>query len=177
METIDIILLVLLAIGAIKGYMKGLVVEVFSLVAFFIGLFFAVEFTTPVALEFFEDNPWFNVISIAVFLAIFLVIIIVINLVAKVIKKVLNMTFFGLFDSVLGAILGVVKWSLILSVVLWLFSSVGVTLPSSYVDDSFLFPLIAVVGPTLFEWAGELLPFFKDIFDSMDKFDRKGRLA
>lgn len=177
METIDIILIILLVLGAVKGYMKGLVVEVFSLIAFFLGLFVAIEFTTPLAVEFFGDNPWFHLISIAVFLAVFLVIIIVINLLAKLIKKVLNMTFFGLFDSVLGAILGVLKWSLILSVVLWLFRSVGLTLPKEYVDDSFLFPIVAVVGPTVFDWAGQLVPFFKDIFDSMDAFERKGSLA
>jgi membrane protein required for colicin V production len=177
METIDIILLILLALGAVKGYSKGLIVEVFSLVAFFLGLFIAIEFTTPLSLRFFGENPMFHVISIAVFLVIFLIIILIINLIAKAIKQVLNMTFFGLFDSILGGVLGIVKWALILSVVLWLFKSVGLTLPRSYVDDSFLFPIVAAVGPTLFDWASQVLPFFRDIFDSMDKFERKGRLA
>ena len=68
MEVIDIVLIVLLALGAVKGYNKGLIVEVFSLVAFFLGLFIAIEFTTPLSLRFFGDNPMFHVISVAVFL-------------------------------------------------------------------------------------------------------------
>lgn len=177
METIDIILMVLLGLGAVKGYIKGFIVEIFSLVAFFMGLFIAIEFTTPIAIKYFGDHTWFHVISIALFLAIFLIIIIVINLLAKAIKKGLDLTFFGTFDNVFGAILGVVKWALILSVVLWLFRAVGLTLPKKYVENSFIFPIVAAVGPTVFEWVGEILPFFKDIFDSMDRFERKGKIV
>ena len=173
MAIVDIIFLVLLGLGAVKGYIKGFVVEVFSLLAFFIGLFVAIEFTTPVALIYFGDYEWFHVISIGLFLAIFLVMTIVINLVAKMIKKALDLTFFGTFDNVLGGILGLFKWALIISVVLWMFRAVGISLPKEYVEESFIFPWIAAIGPVTFEWVSALIPFFKDIFDSMERFERK----
>jgi membrane protein required for colicin V production len=177
METVDIILIILLSLGAIKGYIKGFIVEVFSLVAFVLGLFIAVEFTTPIALRFFGDYQWFHIISIALFLAIFVIITIIINFIAKALKKAIDLTFFGTFDNVFGALLGVLKWALILSVVLWLFRAVGLTIPKEYVDSSFLFPIVTAVGPTTFEWVSQILPFFRDIFDSMDRFERKGSIA
>jgi membrane protein required for colicin V production len=173
METIDIVLLVLLGLGAFKGYSKGLIVEIFSLLAFFLGLFVAIEFTIPIALKYFGDYNWFHLISIGLFLAIFLVITIIINLLAKAVKKVLDMTFFGTFDNVFGAVLGVLKWSLIISVVLWMFQAVGISLPKQYVDDSFMFPYIAAVGPLTFEYVSLVIPYFRDIFDSIEQFEKK----
>jgi membrane protein required for colicin V production len=173
MATVDIILIVLLGLGAVKGYMKGFVVEVFSLLAFFIGLFIAIEFTTPVALKYFGDHQWFHVISIGLFFGLFLAITIIINIVAKIIKKGLDLTFFGTFDNFFGAILGIFKWALIISVVFWMFRAVGISLPKEYVADSSVFPVIAAIGPLTFEYVSMLMPFFKDIFDSMEQFERK----
>ena len=99
MEIIDIILIVLLGLGAVKGYLKGFVVETFSLLAFFIGLFVAIEFTTPVAIKYFGDHKWFHVISVALFLGLFVAITLIINIVAKIVKKALDLTFFGTFDK------------------------------------------------------------------------------
>jgi membrane protein required for colicin V production len=177
MEIADIILIVLLGLGAVKGYLKGFVVEVFSLLAFILGLFIAIEFTVPVTLKYFEGHAWFHVISIGVFLVLFLIITIVINFIAKAIKKALDLTFFGTFDSVFGAILGIFKWALILSVVLWVFDAVGLSLPMRYVGDSFLMPIIGGVGPVVFDWIGQVLPFFRDIFDSLEKFQKKAAIA
>jgi membrane protein required for colicin V production len=173
MEFADIFLVGVLVFGAVKGFMKGFVVEIFSLAAFFVGLFIAIEFTIPLTMEYFGDHAWFPVISIAVFLAIFLVITLLISITAKLIKKALHLTFFGVFDSIFGAILGVIKWALVISVVLWVFKAVGISLPKEYVDDSLVFPLIAAIGPTAFEWAGAILPFFGDIFDSLEKIEKK----
>ena len=72
MSTFDIILVILLGFGAVKGYTQGFIVAVFSFVAFFIGLFLALELAVPVSLEFFGESDYFDFVAILVFIVLFL---------------------------------------------------------------------------------------------------------
>jgi membrane protein required for colicin V production len=177
MNYFDLFLGLFILVAAIKGYMKGFVVEIFSLVAFFLGLFIAIEFTAPVALRFFGDSTYFELVAIGIFAAIFVGLIILINLVAKSIKKVLDLTPFGMFDNFLGSILSVAKLGLILSVLIWMFDSIGIELPSNQVKNSIILPYIIPIGPTAFELIGSIIPYFKNIFDTIDEFDQKGKIV
>ena len=87
-----------------KGYTRGLIVELFSLVGFFIGLFIAIELTIPVAERFFADSDYFQLFTVLVFAGLFVLTVLAVSLVAKMIKKVLDLTFLGFFDNILGAL-------------------------------------------------------------------------
>lgn len=177
MNLVDIILIAFFGLAGVKGYMKGFVIEFFSFIAFFLGLFVAIEFTSPIALKYFGESDYFGLIAVGVFIAIFLALTLGINLLAKITKKALDLTFFGMLDNALGAIMGVLKWALILSVILWIFDSVGLKITSEKIDNSKIYPYVVLVGPLTFEAISGVIPFFQDIFDSMDKFKEKGRWA
>ena len=167
MGTFDIAILVILGIGAVKGYMRGFIVELFSLIAFILGLLLALELTIPVARNLFAENNYFDVIAVVVFIALFILLSMLIKLGAKAIKKALDMTIFGTLDNAAGAIAGILKWAFILSVVFWVFDSVGFDLVESYADKTVLFPYIVGIGPTVFEWLSYVIPFVQDLIDSM----------
>jgi len=177
MNIIDIFLIIFFIVVGIKGYTRGFIVEVFSLIAFFLGLYLAIEFTAPIAVKYFAESEYFNVLSIAVFLLIMIGLSILINLVAKALKKVIDFTLLGIFDNILGTAFGMLKFALILSVILWIFKSVGLDLFSESVNSSMIIPYIRPVGPLAFELLGSIIPFFKDVFESFDKFEGREEIV
>ncbi|MFY0688074.1 MAG: CvpA family protein [Cyclobacteriaceae bacterium] len=177
MNYIDIFFGVFFILTAIKGYSKGFVVELFSIIALFVGLFVAIEFTAPLAVKFFSDSQYFEVVSVGVFLLIFIGFTIVINLVARVIKKVIDLSMLGMFDNVLGAVLGLLKFALIMSVVLWIFDSLGLKLPGNQQSSSIFLPYIEPIGPAVFSWVSDVIPYFKHIFDSLEQFGSRESLT
>lgn len=172
MGTLDILLLIFLGIGAFKGYSNGFIVELFSIIAFFVGLFLALELTIPVTVKFFGGSDYFDIISILVFIGLFILLSFVIRAGAKLIKKAIDFTPFGILDNVVGAISGAFKIVLILSIINWICSSVGIDFSDSYARDSIIFPYIVVIGPAAFEALGHLIPVIKDLIDSMDNIPR-----
>lgn len=173
MNYLDIFFIVIFIIGAFKGYMKGLLVEIFSFLAFFVGLFVAIKLTIPVAHHFFDSADYFQGITIAVFVALFIIVILLINLIAKALKKVLDLTFLGLFDNILGAVAGIFKWAFIISVFFWVFDSIGLRLPNDQAGDSLIYPFIQNLGPATFELVSNMLPFLQDMIDSLKNISDK----
>lgn len=173
MSYLDLFFIVILVLGAIKGYLKGFIIELFSFLAFFIGLFVAIELTIPISNQFFARSDFFQLLTIGVFLILFLMAVVLINLMARALKKVVDLTFIGLLDNVLGSLAAVFKWAFILSVVFWVFDSIGMRLPSHYVDDSIIYPYIKNIGPDIFQWLSEMLPFVEDMMDSLKNIGEK----
>ena len=167
MGYLDIFFILIFALGAIKGFSKGLIVELFSFLAFFIGLFAAIKLTIPFSTRFFSETDYFQLVTVGVFIALFLVAIILINLAAKALKKAVDLTFLGLFDNVLGALAAIFKWAFIISVVFWVFDSIGLRLPSEHTEESIAYPFVKNIGPKTFQWLSEMLPFIQDMIDSL----------
>ena len=167
MEVFDIIVLVLLGIGGAKGFQQGFVVAVFSFFAFFVGLFIALEFTIPVSLYLFGSSSFFDIGAVVVFIALFILLSFLIKLGAKAMKSMVDFTFFGTLDNALGAVAGVFKSAFVLSVIFWVFDSVGFDLVTRYSDGTVIFPYIVGMGPTVFEWLSGLLPFIEELIDTM----------
>lgn len=168
MNYLDIFFVAVFVLGAIKGYVKGLIVEVFSFLAFFIGLFMAIELTIPISSLLFRDSGFFQVITVLVFMGLFLVIVVLINLTGRFIKKAVNIVFLGLVDNVLGSIAAIFKWTFILSVMIWVFGSVGFTLPKNLTEGSFCYSYVQFMGPEVFDWLSRVLPFIREMIDSLE---------
>lgn len=175
MGIVDGILLVLLGLAAVKGYIKGFIIEIFSFLAFFVGIFVAIEFTAPVSAKYFSDSPYQSFISIAIFAVLFLGLTLVVNLTAKVIKKAVDITLIGMLDNILGGVVAVLKWALIISVILWILRSVGLSLEGDHIEQSFIFPYVEVLAPSAFGFLTDFMPFFDDIFDSIGDISKEGK--
>lgn len=173
MSYLDIFLVIILVLGAVKGYLKGFVVEMLSFLAFFVGLFIAIELTIPISNRFFAGSDYFQLYTVAVFLFLFFLSLILINLTARLIKKAVDLTILGIFDNILGSLAAVFKWAFIISVVLWVFDSIGLRLPSEQTADSFFYPYIKDIGPATFQWLSEMLPFIRDMMDSLKSIGDK----
>ncbi len=165
MSKIDIVIAIMLAVGAFLGYKRGFLMELFFLVAIVLGVFagfklmsWGVEYLSK---QFNADTAVLPYIS---FLLIFLIVVGIVIFIGGRIKNSMDKTFLGRMDAIAGAVLGVIKYAFSISIILWLVDSFKISLPTNWVDESTLYPFVAQVAPTLASVFGDFLPFFKETF-------------
>ncbi len=172
MSKLDIILLIILAYGGVKGYKIGFIVSFFSFLFFFIGLFLALKFTVPVAEWLFKNSNFFEVISIIIFFILFILLNLGVTLVITFLKKIIDTTFMGILDNLLGAVAGVFKWVFILTFIAWGLELMGVEI-SKYTSDTIVFSYVLILGSETFYWLSAIFPSISDLIESFENIAKK----
>jgi membrane protein required for colicin V production len=154
MSIIDIVLGALLLFGLIRGAMKGLFVEVASLVALVLGVYGAIHFSYFAA-DFLESKVDWNekTINIVAFAITFVIIVLVISLAGKALTKLADFAALGIINKLAGGLFGALKIGLILSVLLIVFNKLNNTLPFMEQDDleeSILYKPVKSIAPMIF---------------------------
>ncbi|TVZ56504.1 membrane protein required for colicin V production [Lutibacter sp. Hel_I_33_5] len=153
MNIFDIIIAALLLFGFVRGLMKGLFVEVASLVALVGGVYGAIHFSYFIGDYLKESVSWSEeYISLAAFAGTFVVIIIVIGLLGKILTKIADFAALGIINKILGGVFGALKIGLILSVVFIFFGKMNDTLPfikKETLDKSILYGPVKMIAPTI----------------------------
>ncbi|QOD59718.1 CvpA family protein [Polaribacter haliotis] len=154
MNIFDIIIAALLLFGFVRGIMKGLFVEVASLVALIGGVYGAIHFSHFIGDFLKESVSWEQeYISLVAFAATFVVIIIIIALLGKMLTKLADFASLGIINKVLGGVFGALKIGLILSVVFIFFGKMNDTIPfieKETIKESILFEPVKKIAPTIF---------------------------
>ncbi|MCI2229978.1 CvpA family protein [Polaribacter sp. MSW13] len=154
MNIFDIIIAALLLFGFVRGIMKGLFVEVASLIALIGGVYGAIHFSYFIGDFLKESVSWKEeYISLAAFAGTFVVIIIVIALLGKALTKLADFASLGIINKILGGVFGALKIGLILSVVFIFFSKMNDTIPfvdKEVLDKSILYQPVKKIAPTIF---------------------------
>lgn len=129
MEVIDIVLGALILFGLVRGFMKGLFVEVASLVALVAGVYGAMHFSNFAA-EFLQTKTEWNekTINIVAFAITFVIIVLAIGLAGKALTKLADFAALGIINKLAGGIFGALKIALILSVILNVFDKLNNTI-------------------------------------------------
>ena len=159
MNVMDIVLAIALGFGFVKGFSKGLIIEVASLGALFLGLIGAMRFSDFIAdlvKGFVDWNPL--AVQTVSYLLVFIFIVYVISLLAKGLTKVIRQASLGLFNKFLGAFFGVLKWAVLMSVVLFFLDQLNAWIPmieKESIESSLLYGPITELGEYLFSWGSE----------------------
>ena len=153
MGYIDIILGALLIIGAIRGFMKGFVSQIFGLAALFIGIFGAIKFSGWASGKIAEVvTTSSDTLPLISFLIVFFFLVILVLLIGKLVDGMVESSSLGIPNRLFGALFSITKVALILSVVLWTFtyfdSKTGV-LPKKAIEESYLYKPISIFAPTV----------------------------
>ena len=154
MAIIDIILGALLLFGLIRGFMKGLFVEVASLVALVAGVYGAIHFSNFAA-GFLEsrldwEEKYINIVAFAV---TFVIIVLAIALAGKALTKLADFAALGVLNKLLGGVFGALKIGLILSVLLIVFDNMNNSIPFADKEDleeSILYKPVRSLAPMIF---------------------------
>ncbi len=118
---IDILLAIPLLLFAWKGYKKGLIIEISTLAALILGLYFAIyfsDFAAGMLTNSFRINPkYLGTIS---FVVTFIAVVIMVLAVGKVLEKFINILMLGFLNKLGGAVFGLLKGALYLSILIFL---------------------------------------------------------
>lgn len=154
MAVIDIVLIALLGFGLIRGFFKGLFVEVASLVALIAGIYGAIHFSYYVADLLIEHVEWSEkTINITAFAITFIIIVLIVALAGKALTKLADFAALGFLNKLLGGVFGLLKMGLILSILLIIFDKMNNTI--TFVDEehtknSILYKPVKSLAPMLF---------------------------
>ena len=154
MSVLDIILGALLLFGLITGFIKGLFVEIASLLALILGVYGAIHFSDFAADLLQSRFDWSEkTINITAFAITFVIIVLAISMAGKALTKIADFAALGIINKLLGGVFGALKIGLILSVVLIVFDKMNRTLPfvdESELEDSVLYKPVKSLAPTIF---------------------------
>lgn len=153
MNYVDIVIAVILAWAGWKGFRKGLVVEIFSILALFAGLYLAIRFSDVVAIWLRDDlgmqREWIPIVSFAI---IFIAVLISVHLAARAIGKMLDLMALGFINKASGALFALMKVSLIMSFSLMLirpFTAKMQLPPEEHLENSMLYEPLRLLAPAV----------------------------
>ena len=167
---IDITFLLFMILAIYKGLSKGLVVGIFSLLAFIIGLAAALKLSAVVASYLGKNvvsaTKWLPVIS---FLLVFIVVILLVGLGARLIKKTIDLAMLGWLDSLGGMVLYIIIYTIIFSVLLFFAEKIFLLKPD-VIESSVVYKYVSPWGPKVINNLGKMIPVFKDTFSQLEGF-------
>ena len=140
MNVIDIVILILLAFGALVGFKRGFTKELVSFVGFILVVILSFALKDTVSVWLYQVMPFFNfggilkgvtalniiLYEVIAFLVVFAILMIIFKLVlfaTGIIEKIFDLTIvLGIFSKFLGAIVGIVEYFVIIFIVLYVAS-------------------------------------------------------
>ena len=154
MNTFDIIIAALLLFGFVRGLMKGLFVEIASLIALVAGVYGAIHFSYFLGEWLKNSVSWDEkYITLVAFAGTFVIIIIVIALLGKILTKIADFASLGILNKILGGVFGALKIVLILSLIFIFFGKINDTIPfvkKELLKESVLYSPVKKVAPMIF---------------------------
>jgi len=167
---IDIIFVVLMVLALFKGYSKGLIVALFSVVAFIVGIAAALKLSTIVANRLSASmsvaNNWLPLVS---FLIVFIIVVVAIQFGAKLIEKTFQLAMLGWANRLGGALLYMILYTILYSILLFYALNMNI-IKSETIAQSATYEHIAPWGPKAINGFATLVPWFKDMFAELESF-------
>ena len=167
---LDVIGIILIFLFFVRGYMKGIIVSAFSVLAILLGIVCSLKLSQSLSAWLLEKgwitSGWVQVISyVALFIGVFLIV----RLIARLLQKAVEGMALGVVNKLIGgllyAFLGAVLWSSLL----WIGNQMHIVTPET-IAASKTYPWLSKLAPWFFDQAGKLLPFVKDTFSKLEHF-------
>lgn len=167
---IDIIVAIILILAAIKGFRRGLIVALFSVIAFIVGLAAAIKLSVVVAGYIGKSvnvsEKWLPIVSFAV---VFFIVVLLVRLGAKFIQKSVELALLGWVNRLGGILLYCALYILIFSIVLFYAEQLSLIKPET-IRQSVTYEYIQPWGPKLMDGLGKIIPVFKGMFQDLEDF-------
>jgi len=167
---LDIILLLLLVLAIIKGYQRGLIIGIFSLLAIIIGLAAAMKLSAVVAGYIGKavkvSDAWLPIIS---FIAVFIIVVLLVRLGANMLHKTIEIALLGWVNRLGGILLYIAIYCIVFSVILFYLEQVNL-IQKETITQSVAYPFIQPWGPRVINGFAFFIPFFRDMFTELQAF-------
>jgi membrane protein required for colicin V production len=166
---IDIVFFILIGFACYKGYSKGFILAIFSVLGFIVGLAAALKLSTTVASKLSEHTDlgrWLPALS---FLLVFVGTAFLVKIAGKLIQKTFETVMLGWANRIAGILLYALLYSIIYSIFLFYaiqlhFIKVETTTASA------VYTYLQPLGPKVIEGFGVVIPWFKNMFAELEQF-------
>lgn len=159
MNAVDIVLIIPLIWFAYKGFTKGLIIELATLLALLAGIYIAAHFSNYTA-DFLnnEMNIHSEYMSIISFALTFIGVILLVMLFGKSLEKVINILLLSFVNKITGAAFGLIKVAFVLSVLIMILGNFDLEeklITSDLREGSLLYKPVKKIAPIVFPMVEE----------------------
>jgi len=174
MSIIDIVLIGIFIFAGFRGYQKGFVSQLASLVGLLLGIWGAIKFSDYTANLLAEHlHITTQYLPLIAFAITFGIIVIAVHFLGSLVEGLFEMAFLGFANSVLGVVFGVLKTAFILSVFLVIIEKADTKinlLPKDIEEKSLFYHPIARLAPSIFPYLNfdEIKTKLKETFDPVN---------
>jgi membrane protein required for colicin V production len=174
MNYLDIIIAIILFLFGFKGFRKGLIIEVVTLLAFAIGIYGAMhfsDFTASHLQDFVEINP--KHLNTVAFVLTFILLVILVNVIGKWVTSLIKAMNLGFFNKLGGVVFGVAKGVLLCSILVMVlnnFQLIGMVKPEVR-EQSKLYPYIEETVPYVYRGFDLVKDYAKEVMPDSEEDD------
>ena len=167
---IDLIFAMLIIVAVFKGFRRGFIVAIFSVIAFIVGLAAALKLSAAMA-EYLNGSlnvsaKWLPFLAFAV---VFFIVVLLVRLGAKLIEKTFQAVLLGWLNRIAGILLYLVLYLIILSIFIFYAERLQLLQPAA-IENSVTYHFIQPWGPKVMDNFGKIIPVFKDMFTELGVF-------
>jgi membrane protein required for colicin V production len=167
---IDVVFLILVVLAAIKGMRNGLIVALFSLIGFIVGMAAAVKLSTVAAGYIGSavniSDRWLPLVA---FIVVFVLVVFLVRLGARALEGVVQVAMLGWLNRLGGVLFYVLLYVFIFSIVLFYLSQINIIKPEA-AQESVTYGFIQPMGPKVIEGLSAVVPLFKNMFAELEAF-------
>jgi len=167
---LDLIFVIILVLAIFKGYRRGLIVGLFSFIAFIVGLAAAIKLSAIVAGYIGKavkvSDQWLPIISFAV---VFMLVVLLVRLGANLIQRTIEIAMLGWVNRLGGIVLYAALYITVFSIVIFYAEQIHL-IKQETIDKSITYSFVRPWGPKAIDGLGTLIPWFKDMFADLEKF-------
>jgi membrane protein required for colicin V production len=151
----DIVIIILLAFGAVNGFSKGLIISAAGLAALLLGVWGALKFSYILG-NFLSAHTNFaeKTTTIISFIVTFILIVALINMVGKALQSLVESIDLGTWDKVFGIAFGILKSAFIISVLIAVINAyhpLKFAIRLEAKEKSIFYKPIASIAPKIFK--------------------------
>jgi membrane protein required for colicin V production len=154
MHWLDIIILVVLGVGAAMGFCSGLLWQVARVVSLGLSLYVAIVTNTAVAdwlaLQWKDVNPAVN--HVVAFIGVFLAIYLTLYLITRALHKAIKATKLETLDRLLGALLGIAKMAAVVACVCAVMAALDLQIFKEWFEQATVAPYFAKGSDVAVRW-------------------------
>lgn len=167
---LDSVLLVLLIFALYRGWKKGLLWAIVSIIASLTGILLSLKFSHQLAAYLLEKNWITHQYTVLIcFLFIFIFIIFIFKTLTKLIESFLDSILLGWMNRASGALLYMFIILFICSTFLWLLHKTQL-LNKKMQNDSKTYSFVEPIAPKTIEMCTPYLPYFKTYYQDINTY-------
>lgn len=170
---LDLIGIILLIIFFVRGYMKGIIVAAFSVIAIILGILVSLRLSEKLSSYLLEKqiitSAWVQPVS---YIAIFIGVVLIIRLIAKALETSFDAVMLGWLNKLIGGILYAFIIAMLWSTLLWIGTKMQLIKPET-IARSITYPYFSKLAPWLAHHISNILPAAKNLFSDLEQFFTK----